>query len=275
MNAPFARHLRISVIVAAAAVCSLPAARAATVTTTGCASAAFCSLGELIAGGSMRIDDLLFDNFSNFSVVPTNNAGFPIPVPAADDIRVHSQGDELGALGVPGELGLAYDFRVDGSPIILLDGAQSLVMHWEYDVIAVGTGNRLVDNTLLFPAGIHDGASIQNTVDVPDNATLQVTEQALDPATGEGIVRKIIVATGSATPISDHRDFAPMASLHIVTDINAFGGDAGTGVNLALDWMVQSFSQQVPAPASAVLLVSALLGMVCGGRRRARVRAPA
>lgn len=223
-----------------------------------------CELSELLEGGTITIDDKLFSNFRSFSSTVSGpgpiNVGMPI---TADNIRVFSQADELGPLGVTGEVGLAFNIGF-GNPtqLALLDTGQSLSIHWEYDITVLDPNMAIVDNTLLFPVGIHNGASIQNTADTDEGASLQVQEQLL-LSTGEELVRKSISATGSAgTPISDHRDFAPATSLHVITDISGFGGNHDQPqTSVVLDWVVQSFSQQtVPEPAPLALLG---LGFAC------------
>jgi hypothetical protein len=259
-------------LVTALALVPICAAKGAVIMTTGCASSAFCTMQELLSGGSIQIDDKLFGNFGDFSAVAVNNSTVPFPagIPLnAADIRVHSQADELGALGVQGEIGLAFNFGF-GSPsqFVLLDGDQTLSVHWEYDITVVGTSKLIIDNTLLFPSGIHNGASIANLADTADNASLTVTELVLEPVTLQAIARKLIEADATASPISDHRNFAGMPSLHIVTDILANGGDPLTGTNVSLDWMVQSFSQTVPEPGTLALLGFGLAGLAISRRRR-------
>lgn len=235
------------------------------VVTTTCAMTDSCLLSELLAGDTITIDDKRFENFTAFSSTAVNsssvaplNSGVPVQ---PDNIRVFSQADELGALGVPGEVGLAFNFGIGNpSQIILLDGAQTMAIHWEYDVVVLDPSLRIVDNTLLFPSGIHDGAAIANLVDTGEG-TLQVIEQLPDLK-----IRKIIAADDNASRIEDHRDFAPVSMLHVVTDITGNGGPDATGTNVSLDWVVQSFSQQVPEPGTLALLAIGVAGLGVGAR---------
>lgn len=267
-----ARYPRNTLLVMAIALAPICVANGSVITTTGCASATFCTMQELLGGGSIQIDDKLFGNFGSFSSSAVNNSQVLLPTgtpPSAAEIRVHSQADELGALGVPGEIGLAFNFGF-GSPSqqVLLEGGQFLSVQWEYDISVVGTSKLIIDNTLLFPSGIHDGASIANIADTPDNASLTATERVLDPATLQDIVRKLIDADENGSAVSDHRTFAGMTSLHIMTAISAVGGDQLTGTNVSLDWVVQSFSQTVPEPGTLALLGAVGVAGLAISRRR-------
>lgn len=254
---------------AAAALLMIPGTVPALVVTNGCVQVGSCTMQELLDGGSITVDDKLFSGFSAYASSYNPGLGNPfagMPI-TADNIRVYSQADKLGASGVAGEIGLAFNIGI-GNPnqLALLDPGQSLSMHWEYLVTVLNPTLAIVDNTLLFPSGIVDGATVNSIASTSEGASLSVTEQVLDPDTGQGIVRKFIQANENGTAVSDHRDFAPMSALQVVTDINGFGG-TGSGTSVSLDWVVQSFSQAtIPEPSTAALLLAALL-LVPAARR--------
>jgi hypothetical protein len=250
-----------------------PVAANAVVVTAGCADATFCAMDELIAGGSITIDDKRFFNFRDFTSTATNNSsvGFPVDLPLnASDIKVHSQFDYLGALGVPDEIGLAFDIDSGGSNIVLLDGGQTFALGWRYDVEVLDPSRAIVDNTLLLPEGIFLGASIANIADTADGAALTVVETLTESPLVGPFVRKTVSANANGDAVMDHRDFAPITQFTVDTSITAFGGTELTGTNLSLDLLVQSFSQtEVPAPGTLVLLALGLAGFGVGRRKAA------
>jgi hypothetical protein len=250
-----------------------PVAANAVVVTAGCADATFCAMDELIAGGSITIDDKRFFNFRDFTSTATNNSsvGFPVDLPLnASDIKVHSQFDYLGALGVPDEIGLAFDIDSGGSNIVLLDGGQTFALGWRYDVEVLDPSRAIVDNTLLLPEGIFLGASIANIADTADGAALTVIETLTESPLVGPFVRKTVSANANGDAVMDHRDFAPITQFTVDTSITAFGGTELTGTNLSLDLLVQSFSQtEVPAPGTLMLLALGLAGFGVGRRKAA------
>ena len=186
-----------------------------------------CNLQELLDGSSITIGDKLFHNFSNFSSTAAEGVfntplqtGLPL---VAGNIRVTSQ-EDLGASGVAGEIGLLFDFGIASPLAPILSGGNTLTIGWEYDVTVVGANTAIVDNTLMFPGGDIPGAAGQSSANTALGASLQVQEQVTNAA-GALVVRKIIIADEfGTTPEIDHRDFAPLSSLHISTTLTAEGG---------------------------------------------------
>jgi hypothetical protein len=136
-------------------------------------------------------------------------------------------------------------------------------------VAVVGGNNAIVDNTLMFPGAGIPGSAGQSSANTALGASLQVQEQVTNAA-GALVVRKIIVADEfGATPEIDHRDFAPLSSLHISTALSANGGPLDVGATVTFDYLIESFSQQsVPEPSSLLLVGAAIAGLDALARRR-------
>ena len=230
-----------------------------------------CNLQELLDGSSITIGDKQFHNFTNFTSTAAEGVfntplqtGLPL---IAGNIRVTSQ-EDLGGAGVAGEIGLLFDFGIASPLAPILAGGNTLTIGWEYDVTVVGGNNLIVDNTLMFPGGDAPGSAGQSSANTALGASLQVQEQVTNAA-GALVVRKVITADEfGATPEIDHRDFAPLSSIHISTALTANGGPQDVGATVVFDYLVQSFSQQTVAEPSSLFLVGAAFAGLGFARRR-------
>lgn len=218
----------------------------AAVTTFGCRGGTSCTMTQLFSGGTITVDDKVFDNFvlettAPFSIIP-------------DWTNVIVTGLDDGGLS-PGP-GLA----IDGGGEFVATGLDEVAFEYSFDVNVTDPLLRIVDNSIEVASGAFD---------VMTEGSWEVGEQV--SAGGSDLGSKLIFADGffGIQDLSDTLAFAPQTSLDVVTSV--FVGDFA-GETISLDGYTQRFSQVVvPVPAAVWLLVSGL-GALAGFGVRSRAR---
>lgn len=228
----------------------VPAPAGATVIATGCDSAgdglfgAACSLAELVAGGSITINDKLF---SNFTLSPL--AGSPRGLDA-NLIRI----DPIDALMNPG-LTLV---DVDGT--LRAEDGDATQNDFGFDVNIVSGPLRLFGYSAALAIGdvSGDGSYVslfetlvsQDFIDVYGNTLLVCDTLAPASCANSGLTE-----TGT---------FDSVTALSVIGGIDVFSGAGGVA---QIDSITLRFAQ-VPLPGSLALLGLGLAGLACSRSRR-------
>jgi hypothetical protein len=247
---------------AAALSCLLGAApqlAAAAVQLNGCAGGSFgdaCSLGELVAGGSMEIDGVRFSGFGLESV-----AGRALD---AGVIRV----DPLDALGNPG-------FRlVDFGGALTLGGDaahpdnDTTSSNLEYFVTAPAGGPGFRDSSLAMGVGTLAG----------DNSLAHVGQFVFDATQTELLgLRDAFCDTGVAPSCANAlltdaaaNPHAPASALYVLTIIDVTGDQGLGGVGQLNSVTAQFATAPVPEPETYALMLAGLGLVGWAARRRDR-----
>jgi PEP-CTERM motif-containing protein len=214
----------------------------ANVITNGCSNTnASCTLGELVGGGSIVIDDKSFDNWfvDDFSTIPVITSG--IQVLALDDQSLNT-GLQFNANG---------QFSVTGLDLIDLDIGFSVST---LDGSARIKDNSLEINQFVFNAGNAGGF-------------INIFEDVVD-VNGNLIGEKFVTADNSPPgffDLFDSASFSPQAMIFVETTI-LLGGDSDFD-SVSLDRFTQRFSQilepatQIPEPVTLMLIGIGLAGL--------------
>jgi hypothetical protein len=234
-------------VAAGLSLATVPAEAAAIVTYTGCASTSFCTLTELFAGGSIKIDengdntfDKLFDTWTN------GKEGMDtIPSMVSDAVTVTG-------FGTPSSAGLQYDAGAAAF-------SQNFTAAFGYKVTAISP----------FVAGIV-GAKLDLTNSTATGGSVNAV-QILDGYTGSfGTANNGVFDSNTMTPdvFTSSTSWTTASPVNVSTMLNgtAFGLNPplGTGPGTSnITQFRQTFSQAtIPEPGTVVgLLVVSSLGL--------------
>lgn len=237
----------------------------ALIVTSGCTGGDFgnqCSLAELTAGGSFRINDKVFDSWSLSAL------GIGLPNPPTTNRQV-IRVDQIDSLFNPGftlvDTANTWRFVNDGTKPIDGTGAAQLLDVLVFRVATIDGVARIKDNTLEVTIGemlenVPDGSTHAQVVEDLRNLPLQKEAVCgLDPNPDPSACKN--------STLMDHKDFAPVAFLDITKTISLRADSRG---DLAeVDSITQRFSQ-VPEPTTLLLVVTALAGL--GTMRSCQIR---
>ena len=231
-------HIRhpssVSIFIVAVLSVSIVTTTQASVITNGCADAnVSCTLDELAGGGSIIVDDKLFDNWfiSDFStsVIISSN----IQVIALDD-QPFNQGLQFNPNGEFSVTGFDLIDLIIGYRVSTLDGSARINGNsLEIDQFSFGTGNT--------------------------GGFIEIFEDVLD-SNGNVIGDKFVTADNlqpSFFHLSDTTNFLPSSTIFAETTI-LLGGDSSADL-VNLDKFTQRFSQ-IPEPATWLLFGVGLMG---------------
>jgi hypothetical protein len=201
--------------------------------------AAECSLAELLAGGSIQIDDKLFHDFRFYDsrALDNNPTGDTRPADAA----------RIGVFPISGiQPGLLF---LSGEFFAGLNDLQHT--EFDYNVTIVAGNDRIQDNKLIL-----------DVFSVAPGGLLRLFEEVVTP----GIEFKEIIVNGPAFGPPERREvrfFDPTVMISVHTEIDLAN-------RAELEIFRQEFSQVVPEPGS-ILLFGVALGSAlrrCRSRRR-------
>jgi hypothetical protein len=212
------------------------------------AEARATALSALFQGATVTADDKLFNHFTLINSTSVNG-GFADPTqidvtPLIDDpldpgINFTAQ---FGALGTPSSH----------------TGPSSIQFSFSFDVSTTNQLPLIEDNSLTIKDWSFDSGPLAN---------IQVSEQAFNAA-GALLGTKLATVTPQTQNLTDHINFSPQATVHVIKQINISGPSNNDMARLLM--FEQRFSQ-VPEPNSLALLGSiSLTSLFAHGVRRRR-----
>lgn len=231
MNMCIKRAFLLPVVVCLAA----PAAQAA-VTTSGCAGAGACTMAELFAGGSIRIDDVVFNNFKKGLFSEAINAD------PADPAKLSVS---AGA-GAPSLL-----FRADPALSVAGD-LSSVVYHFSFDAAVAATSARSI---------VGAGFSLLDVVrngDASLKGDVEITSQ------NPSLLLRTIADNLDGVTLSTRGVLAPTTLAPVLLDVALTGQTTGVSASLGGWDFALTMDRDLPSAAVPLPAPFALFGAAFG-----------
>jgi hypothetical protein len=206
------------------------------------------ALSALFQGATITADDKLFNHFTLISSTSVNG-GFADP----------TQIDVTPLINDPLDPGINFtaQFGALGTPSGHT-GPSSIQFSFSFDVSTTNQLPLIKDNSLTIKQWSFDSGPLAN---------IQVSEQVFNAA-GVPLGTKLATVTPQTQNLTDHINFSPQATVHVIKQINI----AGPGDNdMARLLMFEQRFSQVPEPTSLTLLgFTSLTWPLARGVRRRR-----
>jgi hypothetical protein len=255
--------------ITAAACCFLSASSRAAVVYSGGAHADHITLEELFAGGSIEVNNLVFDNWSQGANVLFSKHGLLSTLDPAE-VRVTGLDDDwlnegiLFESGDPSNAGSSEFYVEDLAVLPDPHCADTLILEVRYDVTS-SNAELIKDNSL--DIGMPDAFDVSNTQGHDTQGFLQITENLMGNSASVSSVGVIVDRIFDADRLFDEAVFDLRDQAAVDTNITLNTGVNGDRIELYA--FEQRFSQAVPEPMGFglwALLATALFHQ----RRRAQ-----
>ncbi|MCB9386117.1 MAG: PEP-CTERM sorting domain-containing protein [Bryobacterales bacterium] len=236
-----------------------PAESSASIVLTGCANSGYCTYSELLQGGTIQTNDLIFTDFTRFVTLPgaqTNRS------PNTNLIQVSGLDD--GGLD-PGP-GLLFT----------LNGQFDVTTGFYMDLIS----SFIVWSTPTSPYSIKDSTITLNVVSANGTESAAGVEQILYESNGMDILftHTVDVRPPDVEVLTSHTEFDPRDMIFNTINLRVYPGTDTFG-NASLQQFEVRFSQSldpqigdpVPEPGSITLFGAGLLAALTIMRKRKQV----